>query len=300
MTTLKNKTVAKAKPKSATKAASKPPQKAPKAKESVTIPEGIAGNAKVVEVPLKDINLEDARFQYRVDRDRFGDIVKSLEADGQQVPIVLWGEKKPYLIIDGHRRTRAAAEIGLASIKAIIRDNLSEKEAYRLAFLENGKRKNFTKLDLAHAVWVLVNRRKMTQEAAAEELGIGSADKAARLLKLLAVSEELQKAVRDGDISMHHALLLNEHKSIKLDELLPRIKKGELSVRKLAKELGSGTKKKGRKPNYFKKVGEGFFLSPIRFNPKAPETTRDDMLKALKKAIEAIEGAKVDEPKGAG
>ena len=81
--------------------------------EEVMIPEGLpTGN--VQEVSLKDINLEDTAYQFRVVF-KVSDLVKSIKAEGQQFPIILRG-KKPYQIVSGFRRVRACQELGLEKV----------------------------------------------------------------------------------------------------------------------------------------------------------------------------------------
>jgi ParB family chromosome partitioning protein len=257
--------------------------------KSSRAPDGISVQAKIEEVLLSDLDPVDARFQLRVDRDAIADLVRSLSEDGQQVPVVLWGKQKPYIVIDGHRRSKAAAKLEWSSVKAIIRHDLTEAEAYHLAYLENARRKSLTKLDQAHALWQLVNRRGMTIEAAGQSLGIKK-DKAGRLVKLLTLPEELQDAVKRGKISMHHALLISKRNVKDLDGVIERIRKEKLSVRKLARVLTG--KRRGRKPVYFRKGEDGGFrLSPIRISKDTPEDVRADMIEALKSALTALEAS---------
>jgi len=269
----------------AAKTARKPRASRPKSPPKV--PEGISVQAKIEEVKLTDLDPADARFQLRVDRDAIADLVRSLRQDGQQVPVVLWGKQKPYIVIDGHRRSKAAAKLGWPTVKAIIRHDLNEKEAYRLAYLENARRKSLTKLDQAHTLWQLVHRQGMTIEGAGESLGIKK-DKAGRLIKLLNLPDQLQEAVRKRKISMHHALLISKRQVADLAQVIERVRKEKLSVRKLARELDK-PKSRGRKKTYFRADGDtSFRLSPIRISDKTPEATRREMLEALEKAAEAL------------
>ncbi|MCD4654610.1 ParB N-terminal domain-containing protein [bacterium] len=64
--------------------------------------------------------------------------------------MILWGKKPPFKIIDGFRRIKAIRKIEWDKVRAIIKKDISEDDAYRLSFVENVKRKNFTPIDMAN------------------------------------------------------------------------------------------------------------------------------------------------------
>jgi ParB/RepB/Spo0J family partition protein len=88
--------------------------------------------------------------------------------EGQLVPVILWGKSAPYKIIDGYRRIAAISQLEWPSVRAIVRDDIDEEGAYRLSFIENVKRKNFSPLDLANAIWKMQTKGKSKEQLKGE------------------------------------------------------------------------------------------------------------------------------------
>ena len=109
----------------------------PPATEAPVVPPGVPA-AEVKEVPLTDIDLDDSTYEYRLDP-RIEPLKKSIQAEGQQIPIMLRREGPPYQVVCGHRRMRALLALGSSTVKAIIRPDLSDDEAFKLSFLETRK-----------------------------------------------------------------------------------------------------------------------------------------------------------------
>jgi ParB family chromosome partitioning protein len=78
-------------------------------------------------------------------------IAQSLQADGQQEPILLF-EQAPeqYLLFDGERRWRAARRLGWPTLKAIVMPEPGE--LHRQVLLANLHRENLNALDMAEAL----------------------------------------------------------------------------------------------------------------------------------------------------
>src|SRR5262249_285496 len=134
----------------------------------------------------------------------FADLRDSIAREGQREPIDLL-DGRPHIIIDGHRRFRAIAELGLTSVKALVHRNLDEEEAHRMAFTKNVVRKNLSPLDRANAI-SLARRRGLKRVAITSAFGM-SEKQLQRYEKLLEVPEALQRLVDDGRASMAHAFV---------------------------------------------------------------------------------------------
>jgi ParB-like chromosome segregation protein Spo0J len=86
----------------------------------------------IVDVPMKDI--EEAPFNYNLHpQNQIDELRGSLEEFGQFKNIVLW---KGYCIA-GNGLTFAARSMGWESLKAVIRDELTEEQAKRLCLADN-------------------------------------------------------------------------------------------------------------------------------------------------------------------
>ena len=251
---------------------------------------GLPAGTAIRSVPLDEIDHEDGRFQFRLGA-TVGDLRKSLLADGQQVPVVLWGKAPPYKIVDGFRRVEALRQIGQAHVAAVIRDDLDEAQAFTLAFLENAKRKNLSSWDKASAIWQAVHLRKMKTEQAAEDFGL-SRRQVERYLQLMALSEDLKAVVRGRRITMAHAVVLHRCRVKDPKAWIAKIEADAgLSARRLRRTL-TASGKCGRHREYIKTDRHGFRLSPIRFTRDLDEAERRRVREALEKALQVVNSVK--------
>jgi ParB/RepB/Spo0J family partition protein len=122
----------------------------------------------IFEVPLSNIDPGDLRFQMRLQTST-ADVEACIRRHGQQVPITLWG-RVPHIIIDGFRRVHALTALGHTTAMAILRDDLDEQAAHRLAFIENVKRRSWTPFERAVAIRKAVETRGIHLKQIAEEL----------------------------------------------------------------------------------------------------------------------------------
>lgn len=257
-----------------------------KEKQKVEFKEGLKDIKKIETIAIKDIDLEDRSFQYRL-FEKTTDLLPSLMQDGQLVPVILWGTKPPYKIIDGYRRVAAINNLGWPSVRAIVRTDLDEEGAYRLSFIENVKRKNYTALDMAHALWKLQARGKSDEQLTAE-FGI-SKRQIQRYLQLIEFPQEIKAALAAEQITMAHAQMLNQFEVNELDPWLEKIANG-LSARQLKRELKKGELEPKRKPTqYFKTEPSGFRIFPLRFSFNMSEAKQKKILQVLKDAVKIIE-----------
>lgn len=256
--------MAKKKPSEAIREAVAPKKRGrkPLPKPAIEFKDGLNEINNIETVPISDIDLGDRRFQYRI-TEKTTDLVPSLITEGQLVPVILWGKEAPYKILDGFRRTTAIKSIGWISVKAIVHRRISEDDAYRMSFVENFKRKSFSPIDIAHAIWKAQARGKSNDELKVEfHLSLRQLF---RFKAMIEFSDGIKEALSDGRITMAHAQVLH---FFKVKDLAPWIEKikGGLPAKAMKKQLAreSGPKTKPRK--YFKKEKDGFRLYPIRFS----------------------------------
>jgi len=256
--------------------------------EDIPIPEGLPPG-KVQEVSLSDINLEDAAYQYRVVF-KVLDLIKSIKAEGQQFPIILRGEK-PYQIVSGFRRVRACQELGLQTVKAIIREDLSDDDACKVSFIENEKKKNLSPLDKAYAVEKLRTQGKSPDEIAVM-FGL-SRRQVMRYQEISKFPSELKKAIGEGKLMAKHGLLLNaalrKAPNLDLKNWLKEIQEENLSTEDLKKRLSKETRKIRPKKKFFEKRKDGFRIYPFAYNPESTaKEEKEKILEYLETAVEML------------
>ncbi|MBN2055269.1 ParB/RepB/Spo0J family partition protein [bacterium] len=252
-----------------------------KVAEEVAFIDGLGGTETIEDVAVDDIDLADRRFQYRV-REKLTDLKPSLTGEGQLVPVILWGGKPPYKIIDGYRRVAAIKEIGWKIVKAIIRKDITEDDAYRISFIENVKRKNFSPIDMAHAVWKMRERGKTNDQLAAE-FNL-SASQIKRYKMLLSFAPVVKEALENKEISMAHAHVFH---TLGIDDLEPYRERlaGGISAQALKRLIQKTIGIKRTPRQYFRKEKDGFRLFPMRFNARMSKKERDKIIAILERAL---------------
>jgi ParB/RepB/Spo0J family partition protein len=246
----------------------------------------LPGTMEIHSVPLSEIDHEDQRFQWRVNVSH-ADLKESIEKDGLQVPLVLWGKSKPYKVIDGFRRLHCARDLNWTEIEAVIRGDITEEEAYKLSFIENVKRKNLSAVDKAHAIWHAMYKRGLDKEPIAEAFSI-SVRQVERYLAIVDYPEALQKSLLSQEIAMGHAVLLSRSRGVDIPKEIERIRADVLSVPQLRKSLRA--RLKGREPRkYWQKLPDGFRVHSFRVGSKTSATVRERIRESLREVLAYLE-----------
>lgn len=193
-----------------------------------------------LEKEIFDISLQDIipnRFQPRemFDDEALRELSQSIKEHGVIQPIIVRKVGDKYEIIAGERRFRASQLAGKTTIPALVRD-IDDKEAAKVALLENLQRSNLTPIEEAKTYQTILKLDNITQDELAQNLG-KSQSTIANKLRLLTLDEEVQTALLNSQISERHArsllgLDLNTQK-----ELLHKIINEKLTVKALDEEI---------------------------------------------------------------
>lgn len=178
------------------------------------------------------------RFQPRevFDERALKELAASIKEHGVIQPIIVRQVNNKYEIIAGERRYKASALAGMTKIPAII-NNLDDKEAAKVALLENLQRKNLNPIEEARTYQKILELDQITQETLAKTMG-KSQSAVANKLRLLALPDEIQRALLKENISERHArTLLNLKNPEQQKKMLKRIIAEKMSVRTLEEEI---------------------------------------------------------------
>ena len=178
------------------------------------------------------------RFQPRevFDEKALKELAVSIKEHGVIQPIIVRRANNKYEIIAGERRYKASALAGATKIPAIVR-NLDDKEAAKVALLENLQRKNLNAIEEARTYQKILELDQMTQEELAKTMG-KSQSAVANKIRLLSLPMEVQDALLKEKISERHARTLVSIDDSKLQQdLLKKIISEKMSVRKLEEEI---------------------------------------------------------------
>ena len=191
---------------------------------------------RVIELDINDVLPN--RFQPRVkfNEEAIIELSESIREHGIIQPIIVRPIGDKYEIIAGERRYKASILAGKESIPAIITD-LNDKESAEIALIENVQRKNLTPIEEAVSYKKILDMGYLTQEQLALKLG-RSQSSIANKMRLLHLSDEVQEALIEEEISERHARsLLKLNTSEKQNQMLERIITERLTVRKTDEEI---------------------------------------------------------------
>ncbi len=191
---------------------------------------GIEASEKIMRINLTEIQPNEAQPRKEFVQSQMEALIGSIQEHGILQPIIVRPTSKGYKIIAGERRWRAATQIGLKEIPAIVKTADSLK-TIELALVENIQREDLNPMEKATAFSELKINFGLTQEQIATKVGQDRST-VANTIRLLDLPGEIQGLVSRGTISMGHARSLlslkDREKQIELGE---RIATDGLSVR---------------------------------------------------------------------
>lgn len=147
----------------------------------------------------------------------------SIRENGILQPVVVRpvaGGTGGYQIVAGERRWRAAVELELKWMPAVVRDADDEK-MLELALVENIQREDLNPVERAVAYRRFLQEFKLTQDSAAKRLGIDRSQ-LANHIRLLDLPQEVRELVGSGAISFGHGKVLLRLKNAKQQVALAR------------------------------------------------------------------------------
>jgi ParB family chromosome partitioning protein len=206
---------------------------------AVAPPEPSPAEDDVLRIPVDEIQPNPSQPRVDFPEEQFQELVLSVKAHGIIQPVVVRPVRHGFELVAGERRWRAAKAAGLASIPAQVR-NVDSAQAFELSIIENIQRQDLNAMEKARAYKRLIDTFELTQEIAAQRLGI-SRSAMANAMRLLDLPGEIQDAVSRGTISMGHARTILAVPEIEQRlALWRRIEKEGLSVRQVEQLVAKG------------------------------------------------------------
>ena len=153
--------------------------------------------------------LKPGRYQprTRMDEGSLAELAQSIRSQGLMQPVLVRPTGNGvYEIIAGERRVRAAGMAGLDEVPVLVRD-VPDESAAVMSLVENIQREELNPLEEAQGLQRLIDEFHLTHDQAAQAVG-RSRSAASNLLRLLHLSEAVQKLLMAGDIEMGHARAL--------------------------------------------------------------------------------------------
>lgn len=207
---------------------------------------GSEGGISMVRISLIEPDKKQPRSEF--DEEALNELAENIRQHGVLQPILVRPlDNGAYKIVAGERRWRASRLAGLEEIPVYIK-KLTDLEAAEISLIENIQRKDLTPLEEAAAYQTLIETYGLTQQQVAEAVG-RSRSAVANSIRLLSLSENVQKMLGDKKITEGHAKVLAGVADIDVQDKLAAqcIEKG-WTVRELEKAVTDlETKKKTEK-----------------------------------------------------
>lgn len=185
----------------------------------------------VAMIPITEIEVNPFQPRKDFDEEALHELAHSIKVHGLIQPITVRRlSEKSYQLISGERRLRAARLAGLDEVPAYIR-LANDQEMLEMALVENIQREDLNAIEVAITFQRLIDECHLTHEALSERVG-KKRSTVSNFLRLLRLPPEIQKAVKERQISMGHARALAGIEDLALQLVVFRkVIEGGLSVR---------------------------------------------------------------------
>ena len=212
------------------------------------------GDAGVVtRIQIKAIKPNPLQPRQDFNREALEELAESIKQKGVIQPVLIRSTEEGYELVAGERRLRASKLAGLRTIPAIVYEVETDEDMLELSLIENVQREDLNAIDMALAFRRLADDCSLTQEQISERVGKSRAA-VTNKMRLLGLPAEVQKKIRQGELSEGHAraILALPTKKQQIEIARKTIRRG-LSVRdveRLVRRLTDedvGEKKKEKK-----------------------------------------------------
>lgn len=172
------------------------------------------------------------------------EMADSIREHGVIEPLLVTRKGDIYELIAGERRWRSSKLAGMDTVPVVVKES-TPQEMMELAIIENVQRKDLNPLEEAMAFDQLIETFDLTHEDISKRIGL-SRPAIANKIRLLALPDELKKALLDEKITEGHArsllglkthdMMIAAYKIIMRDHLSVR------AVEELVRRLNQGSK----------------------------------------------------------
>lgn len=206
------------------------------------------GEKSVFFCPIERLGPQAGQPRQHFDEEALEELAASIREHGIIEPLVvrrtLPGADK-YEIIAGERRWRAAQRAGLKDVLVVVKD-VSPKDAFELALVENVQREDLNPIELAEAYERLLKEHAYTPESLAERVGKNRST-VANSMRLLKLPPRIRSMVISGDLTEGHArAILGAPSDDAMSDIAEKAVRGRLPVRKVEELVrGARTSKDG-------------------------------------------------------
>lgn len=198
-------------------------------------PAGSGAERSAFICPVEKIVAQAGQPRQYFDEQELTELSDSIKEHGLIEPLIvrrLGPGNDKFELIAGERRWRAAQRAGLREVLVVVKD-VSPKEAFELALVENVQRADLNPIEIAEAFDRLIKEYSYTQQTLAERVGKDRAT-VANALRLLKLPPRIRTMVIGRELSEGHArALLGAPTDKTMADIADKTVRGKLPVRKV-------------------------------------------------------------------
>src|SRR5262245_25624303 len=168
--------------------------------------EPLPPDAPICRLPIDQIAYNPYQPRKQFDDEEIAALARSIATHGVLQPLVVRQEGEGYQLIAGERRLRAAKVAGLTEVPVHV-VSFDDQQVFEAALVENIQRTDLNPIEKAQGFKHYLDRFGLTQEQLGERLGLDRST-VSNLIGLLTLTEEVQAALRNAQLSMGHAKVL--------------------------------------------------------------------------------------------
>ncbi len=172
----------------------------------ILLPQSPAPATALIELDLDQIQPNPLQPRMQFEPGKLQELAASIKENGVLQPIVVRASGGGYEIVVGERRWRAAQQVGLERIPAIVQ-HVSDEKMLELALVENIQRDELSPIEEGQAYQLLADQFALTHQEIAQRVG-RSRTAVTNSLRLLRLPTLIQEKVMNEEMSMGHARAL--------------------------------------------------------------------------------------------
>lgn len=190
--------------------------------------------ARVRLIPVDSIDPNPAQPRQVFDRKALEELALSIKENGLISPIVVRKMGDRFQLIAGERRLMAFKLLGESSIPALL-ETADDRRSATLAIVENMQRRDLTFFEEAQAIALLIRTQELTQQQAAERLGLSQSAVANKLRLLRLPKPQIDRLIAAGMTERHARALLPLCGDAQLEAVVFRMIQTQATVKQTEK-----------------------------------------------------------------
>ncbi len=201
----------------------------------------------LMELDIEKIKPNPYQPREKYNPQKLTELANSIKEKGLVQPVVVRKTESGFELIAGERRLKAAKEVGLKLIPALIMENLTKAGMLELTLVENVQREDLNPIETARGYHRLLTELGLSQNDISKRIG-KERSSIANTLRLLQLPKSIQKMILEHKLSEGHAraILAVRHPDQQL-LLSKRIISEGLSVREVEALVYPEKRRKQRK-----------------------------------------------------